>query len=146
MDSWKTLAREIVLDRGKFLRVEDHATPIAELTRLYKLRKAYDLATQGDDYFAAKEFEKAFQAYDAALTIVPENDELIFWRGAMLMQAGIPSYSLRTSRPWASVTVVSTATMLVPDLKVACWAEATSAARTTNDRARDGRMSAIRGA
>lgn len=70
------------------LRVEDHATPIAELTRLYKLRKAYDLATQGDDYFAAKEFEKAFQAYDAALAIVPENDELIFWRGAMLMQAG----------------------------------------------------------
>ena len=26
--------------------------------------------------------------YDAALEIVPENDELIFWRGAMLMQAG----------------------------------------------------------
>jgi len=70
------------------LRVEDHVTPIVELTRLYKLRKAYDLATQGDDYFAAKEFEKAFQAYNAALAIVPENDELIFWRGAMLMQSG----------------------------------------------------------
>ena len=70
------------------LRVEDHETPIAELGRLYQLRKAYDLATDGDNYLAAQEFEKAFGAYDAALEIVPQNDELIFWRGAMLMQAG----------------------------------------------------------
>jgi uncharacterized Ntn-hydrolase superfamily protein len=70
------------------LRVEDNPEPIAELVRLYKLRKAYDLATQGDDYLAAKNFEKAFEAYDAALAIVPDNDELIFWRGAMLMSAG----------------------------------------------------------
>jgi uncharacterized Ntn-hydrolase superfamily protein len=70
------------------LRVEDHETPIAELGRLYKLRKAYDLATDGDNYLAAQEFEKAFGAYDQALAIVPENDELIFWRGAMLMAAG----------------------------------------------------------
>lgn len=70
------------------LRVEDHATPIAELVRLYTLRKAYDLATRGDDYFAAQDFEQAFRAYNAALEIDPDNDELIFWRGAMLMQAG----------------------------------------------------------
>ncbi len=70
------------------LRVEDHETPIAELGRLYQLRKAYDLATDGDNYLAAQEFEKAFGAYDTALEIAPENDELIFWRGAMLMQAG----------------------------------------------------------
>ncbi len=70
------------------LRVEDHQSPIAELARLYKLRKAYDLATEGDDHMAAKEYEKARQAYDAALGIVPDNHELIFWRGAMLMQAG----------------------------------------------------------
>ncbi|HEX9725467.1 MAG TPA: DUF1028 domain-containing protein [Vicinamibacteria bacterium] len=70
------------------LRVEDDVEPIAELARLYKLRKAYDLATEGDDYFAAQNFEKAFEAYNAALVIVPDNDELIFWRGAMLMNAG----------------------------------------------------------
>lgn len=70
------------------LRVEDHATPIAELARLYQLRKAYDLATEGDDYLAVGEFAKAAEAYDAALAIVPDNDELIFWRGAMLMNAG----------------------------------------------------------
>ena len=34
------------------------------------------------------EFAEAAEAYDAALAIVPDNDELIFWRGAMLMNAG----------------------------------------------------------
>ena len=82
--SEEALWRNRVVD----LRVEDHATPIAELTRLYKLRKAYDLATEGDDYLAVGEFAKAAEAYDAALAIVPDNDELIFWRGAMLMNAG----------------------------------------------------------
>ncbi len=30
MDSWKTLARETVLDRGKFLRVEDHTVQLSD--------------------------------------------------------------------------------------------------------------------
>jgi ADP-ribose pyrophosphatase len=30
MDSWKTLARETVLDRGKFLRVEDHTVELPD--------------------------------------------------------------------------------------------------------------------
>jgi uncharacterized Ntn-hydrolase superfamily protein len=70
------------------LRVEDHSEPIRELGRLYDLRRAYDLANEGDGYLAGGQFEKAYEAYNAALEIVPENDELIFWRGAMLHQAG----------------------------------------------------------
>lgn len=30
MDSWKTLSRELVLDRGKFLRVEDHTVELPD--------------------------------------------------------------------------------------------------------------------
>src|SRR5512139_3112346 len=30
MDSWKTLARETVFDRGKFLRVEDHTVQLPD--------------------------------------------------------------------------------------------------------------------
>ena len=30
MDSWKTLSRETVLDRGKFLRVEDHTVELPD--------------------------------------------------------------------------------------------------------------------
>lgn len=70
------------------LRVEDHQEPIIELERLYSLRRAYDLANQGDGFLAARDFENAFKAYNAAVEIVPQNDELLFWRGAMLAQSG----------------------------------------------------------
>jgi uncharacterized Ntn-hydrolase superfamily protein len=80
------------------LRVEDHTEPIKELRRLFNLRKAYDLANQGDGYLAAGEFEKAAQAYNDALTIVPENDELMFWRGAMLLQSGQEQEALEDIR------------------------------------------------
>ncbi len=70
------------------LRVEDHPDPIKELRRLFNLRKAYDLANQGDGFLAAGEYDKAAQAYNDALVIVPDNDELMFWRGAMLLQSG----------------------------------------------------------
>jgi uncharacterized Ntn-hydrolase superfamily protein len=80
------------------LRVEDHPEPVAELKRLLDLRKAYDLANQGDGFLADQDFENAFKAYNAALEIVPENDELIFWRGAMLMQSGRQSEALSDIR------------------------------------------------
>ena len=47
---------------------------------------------------------------------------------------------LGTSRPWESVTVVSTGTMLVPALKVACWPERTAAVRTMATGVRNARM------
>ena len=82
------------LNKTVDLRVEDHSEPIRELARLYDLRRAYDLANEGDGYLAGGQFEKAYEAYNAALEIVPENDELLFWRGAMLHQAGRESEAL----------------------------------------------------
>ncbi len=76
------------LNRVVDLRVEDHRQPIIELERLHNLRKAYDLANQGDGFLADRDFENAFEAYNSAVEIVPQNDELIFWRGAMLAQSG----------------------------------------------------------
>lgn len=70
------------------LRVEDHPSPIAELRRLLVLQRAYDLANDGDRLVSEKKFEEAFRAYDAALALAPENDELMFWRASMYMQAG----------------------------------------------------------
>jgi tetratricopeptide (TPR) repeat protein len=86
------------LNRVVDLRVEDHREPISELKRLYNLRKAYDLANQGDGFLAARDFENAFEAYNAAVAIVPQNDELIFWRGAMLVQSGQESEGLEDIR------------------------------------------------
>lgn len=70
------------------LRVEDHPSPIPELRRLLRLQRAYDLANEGDRLVSEKKFEEAFRAYDAALALAPGNDELMFWRASMYMQAG----------------------------------------------------------
>jgi uncharacterized Ntn-hydrolase superfamily protein len=70
------------------LRVEDHPEPIRELRRLYSLRRAYDMADEGDNAFAIKDYAGARRHYDDAVRIVPQNDELIFWRGSMKMGTG----------------------------------------------------------
>jgi uncharacterized Ntn-hydrolase superfamily protein len=70
------------------LRVEDHPRPLEELRRLVTLRRAYDHADAGDAAFASGDHAAAFRSYDAALALVPENDELLFWRASMQMAAG----------------------------------------------------------
>jgi len=70
------------------LRVEDSDYPLKELSRVYNLHRAYDWANKGDEYFALKEYDNALKAYDTALGIVPENDELMFWKGSMEMMMG----------------------------------------------------------
>lgn len=70
------------------LRVEDSDYPLKELRRVYNLHRAYEWANKGDEHFALKDYDSALKAYDAALGIVPENDELMFWRGSMEMMIG----------------------------------------------------------
>lgn len=77
------------------LRVEDDEYPIKELRRVYNLHRAYEWANKGDEYFATKDYEEALRAYDMALSIEPENDELIFWRGSMFMQMGKKEEAVR---------------------------------------------------
>ncbi|MBK8724655.1 MAG: DUF1028 domain-containing protein [Holophagaceae bacterium] len=70
-------------DRVFDLRVEDHADPIGELSRLVKLRRAYILMDQGDGFVTAQKWEEARAAYEGA-----------GWRRA--------SWRCRSGRPWPS--------------------------------------------
>ncbi|MFH1144374.1 MAG: DUF1028 domain-containing protein [Candidatus Eisenbacteria bacterium] len=80
------------------LRVEDSPQPIAELKRLYVIRRAYDLADEGDNAFARKDYAAAMRLYDSAVRLVPDNDELIFWRGSMKMGMGDEAGAVADSR------------------------------------------------
>jgi len=80
------------------LRVEDHPAPLAEIRRVLQLRRAYDLANDGDRLVSEKKFEEAFKAYDKALALAPGNDELMFWRASMYMQAGRTEQALADVR------------------------------------------------
>jgi tetratricopeptide (TPR) repeat protein len=70
------------------LRVEDDAAPLVELRRLLLLQRAYDFAGAGDELMAAGRVEEAGEHYGRAAELAPESDELLFWSGLALAQAG----------------------------------------------------------
>jgi uncharacterized Ntn-hydrolase superfamily protein len=70
------------------LRVEDHREPLAELRRLVVLANAYELAGEADELMAAGRTEEAGARYRRAAELAPDSDELLFWAGLALAQAG----------------------------------------------------------
>jgi uncharacterized Ntn-hydrolase superfamily protein len=70
------------------LRVEDHRDPLAELRRLVRLQRAYELAGRGDELMAADRADEAGAMYRRAAELAPESDELLFWAGLALANAG----------------------------------------------------------
>ena len=77
-----------VPDRPVDLRVDDHPDPVGELGRLLALRRAYALASAGDDLAGAGDMEGALAEYEAAHRLQPDNEELAFWHGLALAANG----------------------------------------------------------
>ncbi|RMH03384.1 MAG: M20/M25/M40 family metallo-hydrolase [Planctomycetota bacterium] len=77
------------------LRVDDHHRPMAELSRLLRIHRAYQLANLGDEAVAQKDIEKATQYYQQAQELYPEQVELSYWRGYALLKAGYTEEALR---------------------------------------------------
>lgn len=83
------------------LRVEDAKDPIGELRRLVRVARAYNLATDGDNYTTAGKVDSAIVAYGAAEALLPDsavNGELVFWHANTLADRGrvaeaIPLYA-----------------------------------------------------
>lgn len=69
------------------LRVEDHPTPLVELRRLVDVQRAYEYMNKGDDFLAADEPEKAFEAYAAARKLAPHILEIPFWNAVTLAES-----------------------------------------------------------
>jgi uncharacterized Ntn-hydrolase superfamily protein len=70
------------------LRVEDHDAPLVELRRLVTLANAYELAGEADELMAAGRGDEAGALYRRAAELAPDNEELLFWAGLALAQAG----------------------------------------------------------
>ena len=83
-----TASKEPWKDRLFDLRVEDSPRPIEELKRLVRLRRAYRLEDQGDDFVAAGRMDEALKAYSEAARVAPEVPELVFWQAVSLWSAG----------------------------------------------------------
>jgi uncharacterized Ntn-hydrolase superfamily protein len=63
------------------VRVEDHGEPLAELRRLVRLARAYEMAGQADERLAEGAHAEATRLYIASAELAPEADELTFWAG-----------------------------------------------------------------
>jgi uncharacterized Ntn-hydrolase superfamily protein len=63
------------------VRVDDHREPLAELRRLLRLARAYELAEQADTLLAEGDTRAARGLYAQAAELAPEADELLFFAG-----------------------------------------------------------------
>jgi uncharacterized Ntn-hydrolase superfamily protein len=63
------------------LRVDDNPDPLAELRRLARLARAYEMAARADELLAAGAQAEAAELYARAAEHAPEADELVFWAG-----------------------------------------------------------------
>ena len=70
------------------LRVEDHTNPLGELRRLLDLADAYAFADEADTLMAEGRHDDAAEAGRKALELAPASEELVFWAGLGMVQAG----------------------------------------------------------
>ncbi len=75
-------------DRLVDLRVEDHAEPLAEMTRLLRLHRAYEHMNAGDLAIEKGDTDAALREYAAARDLAPEQPEMTFWTAVSLVNAG----------------------------------------------------------
>jgi uncharacterized Ntn-hydrolase superfamily protein len=70
------------------LRVDDDPEPLVELRRLLGLHEAYEVAERADSLVGESRHGEAAVLYRRASELAPDSDELRFWAGLGMAQAG----------------------------------------------------------
>lgn len=71
-------------ERTVDLRVDDHATPLVELRRLYNVHLAYLHMNNGDLAVEKNDMVLAMKEYNAAMKLIPGNLEMQYWTAITL--------------------------------------------------------------
>jgi len=75
-------------DKKVDLRVEDHQTPLLEMSRLLRVHRAYEHMNLGDLAVEHGDMELALQEYESAETMFPDNLEMKYWKAVALANNG----------------------------------------------------------
>jgi uncharacterized Ntn-hydrolase superfamily protein len=67
------------------LRVDDNPAPLAELRRLVRLQRAYNLSNEGDLALEKGDDAAALRAYAAAAALIPDDAEMAYWYAVALV-------------------------------------------------------------
>jgi uncharacterized Ntn-hydrolase superfamily protein len=109
-------------DRVVDLRVEDHATPVAELRRLLGLHRAYEHMARGDQAMERGDTNEALGHYQAAAALAPAHAEVGYWHAVALatngwVDAAIPLFRqvFATEAGWMELTLRLHVPGIVPD-------------------------------
>lgn len=70
------------------LRVDDHADPLKELSRLLKVYRAYQHMNNGDLAVEKNDMAKAMKEYSTAEGMFPDNYEMKYWKAVTLANNG----------------------------------------------------------
>jgi uncharacterized Ntn-hydrolase superfamily protein len=81
------------------LHTDDHEAPLGELRRLVELQRAYDLMERAGEQEHEGDQAGAAHSLATALTAVPESDEIRFWGGIALAEAGMTDTAETLLRP-----------------------------------------------
>lgn len=87
------------VDRRTDIRVEDHADPIGEMRRIYRVKQAYDYMNLGDVALEEGDMEQAMSHYNQALGLMPESEEIPFWTAVTAAQNGLMDEAKRLMQP-----------------------------------------------
>lgn len=71
-------------DKVVDLRVDDAKDPIAEISRLLKVFRAYEHMNTGDLYIETNDMQKAMDEYRQAMKMFPDNLEMQYWTAITL--------------------------------------------------------------
>ena len=66
------------------LRVDDAKDPIAEISRLLRVFRAYEHMNNGDLYIEKNDMQKAMDEYRQAMRMFPDNLEMQYWTAITL--------------------------------------------------------------
>ncbi len=76
------------------LRVDDSREPLVELRRLLQIHRAYEHMNRGGSALDEDDLEKAYEQYERASTLYPDNPEFQFWFAVSLANKGLVTRAL----------------------------------------------------
>jgi uncharacterized Ntn-hydrolase superfamily protein len=83
----KEAAEHPWLDKKIDLRVDDHKTPAKELSRLLNIHRTYKFMASGYVAMENKVTEATLKAYNSAEELLPNNEEIKFWKAVALVNS-----------------------------------------------------------